>query len=556
MNSMIYIMTILGVNYVVLSQINMSQDMFHLSFVGLLIIEYVVYMLYIKQYYKSNDRLYYYRSWFMGSYPNYFGLTEGNRWTPSFIVKQKMKGDLEVDRFRFDYTVRNRFRWYSLGKYFEDFKCSIKSKSLVYSAIVFGQMGAGKSEFYYWLITQNTCNRYFLYDSKGDFTQMLFKSKRDIILNPYDERTSFWNPFEEAQYSEQVIEIFMTNLFNAIAGDKKDFFSSSSRDRYMTIFNEIAYLHKDKNPKEKFNMFIEELNLYFDEVAKMDRGSEKDVVSTMQLTFKFFEYMNFCIQKEDSKTFTITEFLKSKNSKLFLLDREEYKATLKPFYTAFIATFSAILLSKEDNKEDLTMFGLDEFLTFAKNIDDDILEGMFTRLRSKGGCLLPGVQYFPTGGKNEELTQKLLNSASYFFLFQGIDTYTLERINKTIGKTKYKQQSPSSKKDEERYQVAEADLLNVSIFQSLGEKFEHITFIPKNKILYKGYTPQAKLKKVNESFIRSSYLEEYWIDKKGPDFSSKKNDEELSHTGAKANKQKTLLENQKDEVESVVKFEL
>ncbi|MBU0626060.1 type IV secretion system DNA-binding domain-containing protein [Patescibacteria group bacterium] len=509
---------LLAGNYYVVGELTHThQQIQQILFITLSIVEYIIYVLIFVSHKKINDRIYNFAAWAMSSYPNFSRQTEGHRWTNSIIVKSRLKmGDLFIDKFRFDQTVKNQFYWFSGRKWFENFDCKIKSKDMVKSGIIFGQMGAGKSEFYYSVIAQNTFNRYFIYDSKGDFTQLFYKAKRDIILNPYDARCSYWNPFEEAEHSEQVIDIFMTNLFSSIAGNKKDFFSASSKQRYMDIFNEIAYKVTWKNPKEKMQLFIDQLHIYFSKAQDLSQNSEKDIISTMRLTFDFFEYLNFCIQQEDVKTFTINEFLDSKNSKLILLDREEYKGVLIPFFTGFIATFNAILLSREDNKEDLTLLAIDEYLTFAKNIDETTLEGMHTRLRSKGGCLLPGVQYFPRNN-NDELTQKLLNSATYWFIFQGIDEYTLDKINKTIGKVRYQktsdETSPNKKYEGQTAQTLEQELINPSIIQELGRQYEHITFIPSRKILYKGYTPQVKLDKINTNFIKNKNMAKFWMQK-------------------------------------------
>jgi len=458
-------------------------------FVSVSVVEYIIYMLLIKQYKKINDRLYYFGAWAMGSYPNFFAQSEGNRWTSSAVVKRSLKkGDLYIDNFKFSKDVKRFFKFFSLKKYYENFNCFVNSKELTKSGIVFGSMGAGKTEFYNSLIEQDMFNRYVINDVKGDFTQKFYNKRKDIILNPYDERGSFWNPFEEAKESPFVIEIFMTNLFNALAGNKKDFFSASAKERYMRLFNEINYKKASLSSKEKLNLYIEELRKYFDSAAKSGRNSEADVASTMKITFEFFDYINFCIQNGE-KTFTIKEFLESKNRKLFLLSRDDQKSKLTPFYTGFLAAFIAVMLSQKDNKEDLTLFVLDEYLSFAKNMDDETLEGLHTRIRSKGGCLLPGVQFFPSGD-NEQLTQKILNSANFWFLFEGIDQFTLDKLNKIIGQVRYKKATIDISKNinsNETYTSEKVDLINTTILQNLN--FEHITFIPSKGMLYRGYTP-------------------------------------------------------------------
>ena len=56
----------------------------------------------------------------------------------------------------------------------------------------------------------------------------------------------------------------------------------------------------------------------------------------------------------------------------------------------------------------------------------------------------------------------------------------------------------------------EADLLNTSLFQSLGQNYEHITFIPSKRILYKGYTPKAELPSKKANYIQSENIERYY----------------------------------------------
>ena len=47
------------------------------------------------------------------------------------------------------------------------------------------------------------------------------------------------------------------------------------------------------------------------------------------------------------------------------------------------------------------------------------------------------------------------------------------------------------------------------MINGLAEKYEHIVYIPGYKMLYKGYTPQAPLKKRAEKFVRRDLSEFY-----------------------------------------------
>jgi|GEM_PF-1317842 len=489
-------------------------------FVLLCIVEYLVWAFIFKRQESINGRIFDDKAWVMGSYPNYYEQTEGNRWTTSQRVKEIMfKGELFLDKFRFDDSVLYRLSTvYGLEKRFSNFECYTDPTDFTQSGIIFGGMGSGKTEFYHSIIAQDKFDRVIAYDTKGDLVQKHYSSLKDIILNPYDQRSHIWNPFEEAKTSPFVAEIFLTNLFNALSGTQKDFFNASAKQRYMKLFNDILYNHSELSSNEQFDLFIQQLKEYFDVNQSHDRRSEADVASTMHLTFEFFDYMNFCIQN-GSPTFTIKEYLSRKSCKLFLLSRDDQRSKLTPFFTGFLAALTAVMLSQEDQKTSLTLFALDEYLSFAQNLDSETIEGLHTRIRSKGGCLLPGVQYFPEQSSKSDsaqgITQKMLNSAAYWFLFQGVDEYTLKKINNTIGKVRYRkeqirEQLTADPLNRKNYQIEEADLLNTSLFQSLGQNYEHITFVPSKRILYKGYTPRAELPSKKANYVQSENIEKYY----------------------------------------------
>lgn len=489
-------------------------------FVLLCIAEYLVWAFIFKRQESINGRIFDDKAWVMGSYPNYYEQTEGNRWTASQRVKEIMsKGELFLDQFRFDRSVLYRLSpVYGFASKFNDFDCYADPVDFTQSGIIFGGMGSGKTEFYHSIIAQDKFDRVVAYDTKGDLVQKHYSVLKDIILNPYDQRSHIWNPFEEAKTSPFVTEIFLTNLFNALSGTQKDFFSASSKQRYMKLFNDILYNNSELSSNEQFDLFIQQLKEYFKENQDHERRSEADVASTMHLTFEFFDYMNFCIQN-GSPTFTIKEYLSRKSCKLFLLSRDDQRSKLTPFFTGFLAAMTAVMLSQEDQKTSLTLFALDEYLSFAQNLDSETIEGLHTRIRSKGGCLLPGVQYFPEQSNKADsaqgITQKMLNSAAYWFLFQGVDEYTLKKINNTIGKVRYRkeqirEQLVADPLNRKNYQIEESDLLNTSLFQSLGQNYEHITFVPSKRILYKGYTPRAELPNKKANYVQSENIEKYY----------------------------------------------
>jgi hypothetical protein len=242
----------------------------------------------------------------------------------------------------------------------------------------------------------------------------------------------------------------------------------------------------------------------------MDSGTQnsmKDIKGTMEAILQPLEIMAFQMQNPRTKTFVIKDFLKKKKQcKLILDNLPEHEKSLTPLFSAFTACLSQVMTSMPDSKTDFTLLALDEFLSFASVMDEGSKKRLFTLIRSKGGIMMPAIQYVP---KDDKKLQQLLTSSAFAWIyFSVIEEETVNLLKNTIGETHYtyeeKNRSTDSKGKKsysystknEKYHTINNELLN-----GLGEKFEHITYIPNKKFLYKGYTPQVELKTIAQKTI-------------------------------------------------------
>src|SRR3990167_9956026 len=127
-------------------------------------------------------------------------------------------------------------------------------------------------------------------------------------------------------------------------------------------------------------------------------------------------------------------------------------------------------------------------------MDEASKKRLHTLIRSKGGILMPAIQYIPMDDK--KLQQLLTSSAFAWIYFSVIEEETIKLFKDAIGETEYTYsetnesrgkggKSTSTSTKHERTNIIFNELLN-----GLGDKFEHIVFIPNHKVIYKGYTPQ------------------------------------------------------------------
>lgn len=479
---------------------------------------WILYKFYFAEPIVRADQLYLSRPWDMGSDANYAGQTAGKRWTPAAQIKRMMgiREGIEIDRFTYKLGVKRYlflFSWF--GKYFTETPLKIRPIDFTKGSLIIGQQGAGKTEMFMSILSQNVDYTYFqrqiLHDVKGDLTQKFYSQNRDIILNPYDNRAYVWDFFGENDIG--TVEIFFNAYMKAVQGSKKDFFSGSAQDRYMGLIKEIFFQNIPNT--QKWAQFIFELDRYFEAVAELEKSSEKDVAQTMRLQLEFFKLQYFLISSGAS-TFSLKEFFKSSNRSLFMLNSAEYSQTLNPYFSGFVAALTAVLVSLQDTKENFTLLLLDEYLTFLEVLPDETVTQLHTLIRSKGGCLMAAVQYIPERSGEKNIHQALLNSAYWMFIFETTDNYTIRQIQQSVGKVEYSKRQLSNSNNTKGSRAQESrstdrvELLDDDAFSQMN--FHHITYCRSKALLYRGYTPMVKIAARNKPFEKRD-LSHFYLNK-------------------------------------------
>lgn len=487
----------------------------------IMIVSVVTYKLFIAEDYIFADQRYMRRPWEMGSYPNQNGQTAGMLWSPAGQVIKRMtkREGIIVDRFTYMPKVKNRLFLLSVfKKWLIEKDLIITPKEFTRGSLIVGQMGAGKTEFLFSIVAQNRQFKYFnrmiFHDIKGDIAEKFYRKGKDIILNPFDKRGAVWDFFEEKSFG--AIEIFFNAYMAAVQGKTKDFFVGSAKDRFMGLIMDIFFLKKSS--MQKWDMFITALDNYITEVEKMERGSEKDIAQTLKLQIEFFRLQHWLLKQSGTKTFTISKYFANSGQSIFLLNHTEYAETLTPFFSGFIAAFTAILSSKQESQNDFTLLAIDEYLSFIEVLPDTTIKQLHTLIRSRGGCLMAFIQYLPERSGDKNLHQALMNSAAWLFAFETTDNYTLRQIKENIGKATYQKINKSagtyrgssghSARGNESRSTEKVDLLDDDALADMN--YHHITYSKANRLLYRGYTKSAKLKTISKQFIPRSDFDKFY----------------------------------------------
>lgn len=437
-----------------------------------------------------------------GSLPNPQEIKRGYAWTPISLLKRAFKNSAKnivfFNYFRLDEDYKDKSKMSGFfAKKAENTALYFDPLKLTQGCLLVGKMGAGKTEFYFNILKQKFYNRAVIHQVKaGDFTS-LFLTKNDMLFSPYDKRGYLWDVMSE---NEGIIKTFFENYANAVQGDKKDFFSAAANRLYNEMAVKIRTTYRDEPSSKKWMLLIKAVKDLFSEMEGGSQNSKKDIKGTMEAILEPLEIMAFKMQDPKQKSFVIADFFKRKNQCKLILDNiPEHEKSLTPLFTAFTACCSQVHTSLPDSKTDFTLYALDEYLSFVSIMDDASKKRLHTLIRSKGGILMPAVQYVPMDDK--KLTQLLTSSAYAWIYFSVIDEATIKLFKDAIGETEYTYEDKSESKDSKgrknrsfSNKNEKTHLIFNELLNGLGDKFEHIVYLPNHKMLYKGYTPQANLK--------------------------------------------------------------
>lgn len=442
-----------------------------------------------------------------GSFANPVLPKRGYIWTPYKKLKKSFKKSeknrIFLDEFRFDQDFAQRSKMQrGFKKRAEQTQIYINPIDARQGLLLVGKMGAGKTEMFFSLLNQTFYNRAVIHQVKaGDFSEKELLSENDMLFSPYDTRGVVWDVMSE---NAGLITTFFEVYMNSVMGDKKDYFSSTSQRKYNELLQKVKVKYKDLDSPTRWKVLIRDIKNLFVEMDSGSQNSQKDVKGTMESIIEPLEIMAWRMQDENVQKFTIRDFFERKNQcKLILDNLPEYSKALTPLFTSFMACMSQVHMTLPDTTTDFTLYALDEYLTMLRFLDDDSKHRLHTLIRGKGGILIPGVQYIPTDDK--KLADALTSSAFAWIFFSVIHEGSVDLLKKTIGETHYTYVETSvttdggkTKSKNHSNKDAHTCIISNDMINGLGEKYEHITYLPNHKMIYKGYTPQVDLLAVVE----------------------------------------------------------
>ncbi|ETR71249.1 MAG: Sigma 54 interacting domain protein [Candidatus Magnetoglobus multicellularis str. Araruama] len=319
--------------------------------------------------------------------------------------------------------------------------CKIPENQECRHFFIVGKPGTGKTVFMLEVLNQLTRHqaKCMIYDFKGDYISRFYDEGTDMIFNPIDERSVYWNFFDDIE-TELDIETIASIL---IPQNRKEIWNDAARE----VLTGIIYYLWEQNRRtisDLWQCLIAENATIASILQKTERGKrgykyiqEVDskqtigVIATLTQFTKCFEI----IRKPKGQPFTIKDWVNKGTGNLYVSNYSNSQAILKPVLTLFIDMLTKKLLDVQASKQK-TYILLDELGTLNR------LEGvkrLLTLGRSyKCACFL-GIQDIAQidnvyGSDNRKT---MLNSCGNWLIFGVSDYDTAKVCSNRIGEIEY-----------------------------------------------------------------------------------------------------------------------
>lgn len=287
------------------------------------------------------------------------------------IIKQNKASDIKIDGF------------------------PIIKGSEVQHILVHGTVGTGKSQLIMKILgaIKKRGDRAIIYDKGCSFIPHYYNKSQDVILNPFDIRTSNWDLWSEAP-KDSDLENIAESLF-PVENDSDPFWVNAARLVFKAVSSKMR---KDANRSLKKLIAIllgSDLEEYLKDTEAsqlINTKSEKTASSIRAVITTYLKSLELLSDLEGDK-FSIRDYLLNDKTQgwIFISSNGEQHKSLKPLITMWLSMASLTILSLEPNSKRRIWLIADELPSLHKL---PLLGETIAESRKFGGCFLLGMQNF------------------------------------------------------------------------------------------------------------------------------------------------------------------
>ncbi len=301
-----------------------------------------------------------------------------------------------------------------------------------------GTVGTGKSNAIKEMLAgvRENSGRAIIYDRMGSLIRDFYDPETDIILNPFDQRSVSWAPFNEAERPEiftQMAEVLIPDR----AGSPDPFWSQAARIVFDYAARELHKRGEHSNaalrdailsiPSEELATLLEQTpgrHFLNKDIAKTAGSIRANLVSEL----RFLEFL-----RDDGKQFSIRDWVKNADRGFVFLsgDAERAAATRNIISTIFEIGANALMTCEESHDPKIWFF-MDEVPTLNRM---PFLPKSLAEIRQFGGAFVVGYQVYSQleDTYGDKAAQTIVGNLNNRIVLNTPDADTAERFSKSLG---------------------------------------------------------------------------------------------------------------------------
>lgn len=296
----------------------------------------------------------------------------------------------------------------------------------VMNFLIHGTIGVGKSTLIRWLLDyiRKRGDRAIIWDSGGTFIETHYDERRDVVMNPHDERCQNW-----VLWRECTSPVDFDNLVEGLMpeeGESDPFWVSSART--ITADTAMRMASDPDRSIEKFlttlmSMGLKDLREYLKNLPSanlVEEKIEKTAISIRSVVTNYAKSLRYLqgLDRDGRPEFSIREWMtdqKYDNSWMFISTTARHRASVRPLISMWLSLATLYLQSMGENPDRRVWFVLDETPSLQKIPP---LPGALAEGRKFGGCFVIGIQNMPQlisiyGQQMAKTIFDLLNTRAY-----------------------------------------------------------------------------------------------------------------------------------------------
>lgn len=309
--------------------------------------------------------------------------------------------------------------------------------------IVTGGTGSGKTNFIHSILPQvrDRKNKAIIIDTTGMFLERYYDPAKDLILNPFKESGTPWNPWAECENLfdyESLAESFIPHTHH----ENENYWRTAARALFSSLLQktEDSQLTSELSkwllfePLDSLAVFVQGTKA----AAHIDPNSERTAASIRSVASSFLGCLEYLGNTQDP--FSIKKWVArpDDNSWLFISCTPAQRSALNPLITTWISVAIRGLLELTPDRDRRLWFFLDELPTLNKIKD---LESLIAEGRKYGGCGVLAIQSF---SQMEEIygraaAKTITGNCSTKVVFSEQDPEVAARISKSLGEREVKE---------------------------------------------------------------------------------------------------------------------